>query len=145
LLAMRRGFSLAELAVTVALLGLVTAVTLPRLRGFTDWVILDAMARDVTTALAVARHSAVTRASRARLLIARDSLRVDLWNQAAWVPLVRWAGPACRGVELEISNAEIVFGPTGVGWGATNTKAVLRRASRVETVTISRVGRVKRW
>src|SRR6266566_2214699 len=34
---MRRGFSLAELAVVLAILGVVTAVTLPRLWGWLDW------------------------------------------------------------------------------------------------------------
>ena len=148
---MRRGFSLAELAATLAVLAIVTAVTLPRLRGLTDRIVLDSAARDVTTALAVARHAAVRHASRARLVIAADSLRLDRWAGpqvgvlAGWVPFARWAGPANRAVELEVSSPEVVFGPTGIGWGAANTRVVLRRGSRVETITVSRLGRVKRW
>jgi prepilin-type N-terminal cleavage/methylation domain-containing protein len=144
---MRRGFTLAELAVVVALVGIVTAVTLPRLRGLTDWIALDSAARDVTTALAVARHAAVIRAARVRLVIARDSLRLDGWMGAEgdWAPLARWPGPAGREIELEVTSPEVVFGPTGIGWGAANSRVVLRRGSRTETITVSRVGRVKRW
>ncbi len=142
---MCRGYSLTELTVTVAVLGLGTAITLPRLRGVMDWVVLDRAARDVTMALAVARHAAVLEGSRSRLLIAADSLRVDRWGPAGWAPFARWAGPAGHAVELEVSNPEVIFGPMGIGWGASNTKVVLRLKSRSETITVSRLGRVKRW
>src|SRR6266516_270708 len=55
---MRRGFSLAELAVVLAILGVVTAVTLPRLWGWLDWVAVDRAAVEFSTALAVARSAA---------------------------------------------------------------------------------------
>jgi hypothetical protein len=48
-------------------------------------------------------------------------------------------------VQLDVSNPVVVFDATGMGWGGSNTTAVLRRGSQVETITISRVGRVKRW
>jgi len=142
---MRRGFSLAELAVTIVVLCVVTAVTLPRLRGLLDWIAVDTAAREVTTALATARHAAVLQASKSRLLIAGDSLRIDQWGLTGWTPFARWPGPAGHEVELEVSNPEVAFGPTGTGWGASNTSVVLRRGRHTETITVSRVGRVKRW
>lgn len=142
---MRRGFSLAELAVTIAVLSIVTAVTLPRLRDVLDWVAVDSAARAVTTALAVARHAAVMRGAKTRLQIASDSLRVDRWEDGGWTRFARWAGPAHDAVALQVSNPEVVFGPTGIGWGASNTGVTLRRGSRTARITVSRVGRVKRW
>src|SRR5688572_6372925 len=142
---MRRGFSVAELAVTITIAGLVTALTLPHLRGLADWIAVDTATREVTTALATARHAAVLRATRSRLVIAVDSLRVDRWGATAWEPLIRWGGPEDHGVDLAVSNPEVIFGPTGIAWGVSNTKVVLRRGSRSATVTVSRVGRVKRW
>ena len=44
-----------------------------------------------------------------------------------------------------MSNPEVVFGPTGLTWGVSNTKVVLRRGTQVEVLTVSSVGRVKRW
>ena len=97
------------------------------------------------TALAVARHGAVLQGMRARLTIAADSLRIDRLEQGGWTPWKRWPGPADLAVGIEVSNPVVVFGPTGLGWGASNTKVVLRRGSQVETITVSRLGRVKRW
>ena len=142
---MRRGFSLVELSVTVAVITVVTAVTLPRLGGVLDWLAVDAEAAKVTTALAVTRHVAIMRGARARLVVAVDSLKIDRWDDRTWTPLLRWGGPQEAGVRLEVSNPEIVFGPTGIGWGASNTTVVLRRGSRFEMITASRLGRVKRW
>ncbi len=148
---MRRGYSLAELAVVLAVLGVVTAVTLPRLWGWLDWVAVDRAAVEVSTALAVARSAAVFDGSRSRLLIAADSLRIDRraggsgGPQTAWQPYARWPGPAQHGVALEVSNPEVVFMPSGIAWGLSNTRVVLRRGPHVATITVSRVGRVKRW
>lgn len=142
---MRRGFSLAELAVVLAMIGVVTAITLPRARGWLDWAAVDRTAVEVTTALAVARNAAVLDGSRARLVIAADSLRIDRWGPTAWEPYARWPGPAERGVELEVSNPDVVFVPAGLAWGLSNTRIVLRRRARNAVITVSRVGRVKRW
>src|SRR5881397_3682537 len=93
---MRRGFSLVELSVTVAVVAVVTAITLPRLGGVLDWLAVDAEAAKVTTGLAVTRHVAIMRGTRARLVVAVDSLRIDRWDGRTWTPLVRWVGPGRR-------------------------------------------------
>lgn len=142
---MRRGFSLTELVVTLAIMAVLAAVALPRFAGILDWLAVDRAARDVTSALAVARHAAVWQARRTRVLIGPDSLRVDTLGPTGWGALERWPGPRWDGIALEVSNPQVVFGPHGMGWGASNTKVVLRRGSHSETITTSRLGRVKRW
>src|SRR5438046_9904812 len=95
---MRLGFSLAELAVVLAVLGVVAGVTVPRLWGWRDWVAVDRAAVEFSTALAVARSAAVFDGSPSRLLIAADSLRIDRRAGAiggpepAWRPYARWPG-----------------------------------------------------
>ena len=64
---MQRGYSLAELAVALSVVGLVTAVTLPRWGSLLDRIAVEQAASELTTALAVARNAAVLRATRARL------------------------------------------------------------------------------
>lgn len=142
---MRNGFSLPELVVVLAIAAVLFAVALPRLSGVLDATAADAAARDITTALAVARSAAVERGKRARLVIQQDSLRIDLWGNADWEPFLRWAGPQDRGVSLQVSNPQVMFSPTGIGWGVSNTKVTLTRGSHIETITTSRIGRVKRW
>ena len=141
---MRRGFTLAELVVVVAILAMVTAVTLPRLAGVRDWIAVDTAAQEVMSAIAVARN-AVMQGTRSRAVIAADSLRIDRWRGDSWGDLHRWPGPDRHGVALEVSNPVVVFEPIGLAWGLSNTTVVLRRGTRVATITVSRLGRVKRW
>jgi prepilin-type N-terminal cleavage/methylation domain-containing protein len=142
---MRRGVTLVELTVVLAVLAIVTAITLPRLTRLRDWIAVNAAAQDVTTSIAVARNAAIMQGIRSRAVIAADSLRIDRWQGDSWGPLLRWAGPLQHGVTLAVSNPAIVFDPIGLGWGVSNTSIELRRGDRVETITVSRVGRVKRW
>jgi len=142
---MQRGYSLAELAIVLALVGLVTALALPSWLRLVDQIAVERAASEVTTALAVARNAAVLRATRARLSIASDSLRVDEWSDRAWLPVWRWPGPERHSVSLEVSNRTVTFGATGVGSEASNTSVVLRRGTQTARITTSRVGRVKRW
>ncbi|PYP70330.1 MAG: hypothetical protein DMD36_06950 [Gemmatimonadetes bacterium] len=143
--AVRRGFSLIELAVTIAVMGAVTVATLPALKDWLSWVAVEAASADITTALAVARSAAIANGFRSRVVLAADSLRIDRWTGSSWEPYLRWTGPSELGVDLTVSNPEVVFGPTGTGWGPSNTEAVLRSRSRHARITVSRVGRVKRW
>jgi prepilin-type N-terminal cleavage/methylation domain-containing protein len=142
---MRRGFSLPELLVVLGIIAVVTLLAIPRFGDILDWVAADGAAHDVTTALAVARGAAITQSTLARLDIGPDSLRIDIRQDGAWDPYRRYPGPMSRGVQLEVSNPEVIFGPSGLGWGTANSTITLRRGDRVETVTTSRVGRVKRW
>jgi prepilin-type N-terminal cleavage/methylation domain-containing protein len=142
---MTKGFSLVEVAIVLLVVALLVAVGLPRLGPFLDRIAADQAAREITTALAVGRHGAVMQATRARVMIAADTLRIDRLKAGEWEPWWRQPGPADLRVQLEVSNPVVVFGPTGAGWGASNTKVVLRRGSQIETITVSRLGRVKRW
>src|SRR5207247_1345103 len=78
-------------------------------------------------------------AARTRLTIAPDTLRIDRWRGDSWDAVLRWPGPLAHGVTLEVSNPEVVFDPIGLGWGVSNTSVVMRRGSRIETLTVSRV------
>ena len=139
------GATLLELALAMAIAATLAAVALPRIGPALDRIAADEAAREITTALAVTRHVAIRQGRRARLVLASDSLRLDVWHGAAWMPVTRWTGPDGRGVTMQVSNSVVTYAPTGIGWGAANTTVTLRRGSQIETITTSRVGRVKRW
>lgn len=139
------GFTVLELLIVICIAGLLVAFWFPRAMRLMDWIATERAVRDVTTALAVARNGAVLQATRARLTIRSDSLLIDRMEGLGWVPWWRRLGPASHGVTLFVSNPIVVFGPTGVGWGVSNTRIVLTRGSQAETITTSRVGRVKHW
>ncbi|HTI06086.1 MAG TPA: type II secretion system protein [Gemmatimonadales bacterium] len=145
---MRRGFggfTIHELIVVMAIVAVLMAFGTPRAARVVDWLETEAAVRDVTTALAVAQSGAVMQSMRSRLTIRADTLRIDRLDGLTWIPWWRQPGPASHGVSLVVSNPDIEFGPTGVGWGVSNTKIVLSRGSQAETITMSRVGRVKHW
>ena len=142
---MSKGFTLLELMVVLLIVAVLLAFGVPRAARLMDWLETERAARDVTTALAVGRNGAVMQSTRARIEIAADTLRIDRLEANDWQPWWRLPGPSSHGVNLEISNPTVTFGPTGMGWGVSNTKIVLRRGSQAETITTSRVGRVKRW
>ena len=83
--------------------------------------------------------------TRSRAVIAADSQRIDRWQGDSWGGLHRWPGPDGHGVALEVSNPVVVFDPIGLASGLSNTTVVLRRGTRVAKLTVSRLGRVKRW
>jgi Tfp pilus assembly protein FimT len=139
------GFTVLELMVVTCIAGLLVSLWFPRAARLMDWLKTERALRDMTTALAVARHGAVLQATRARLTISDDTLRIDRLQAGGWEPWWRRPGPASHGVLLQVSNPVVVFGPSGIGWGASNTKIVLSRGSQAETITVSRVGRVKIW
>jgi prepilin-type N-terminal cleavage/methylation domain-containing protein len=142
---MSKGFTLSELIVVVAIAAVLLAFWVPRAARLIDWIETERAVRDVTTALAVGRNGAVLQSTRARITIAPDTLRIDRFGAQGWEPWWRTPGPASRGVALSTSNPVVIFGPTGMGWGVSNTTVVLRRGSQTETITMSRVGRVKLW
>src|SRR5206468_556440 len=95
--AMRRGLSLAELVVALAIVAVATAVTLPSVGGLLDWIAVNTAAQDVATALAAARNAAVMQGSRTRLTNAPDTLRIDRWRGDPWDAVLRWPRPVQRG------------------------------------------------
>jgi Tfp pilus assembly protein FimT len=139
------GFTVLEVLVVTCIAGLLVSLWLPRAARMMDWLATQHAVRDMTTALAVARHGAVLHATRTRLTISADSLRIDRFETTGWEPWWRRPGPASQGVQLQVSNPQVVFGPNGIGWGASNTRIVVSRGSQAETITVSRVGRVKVW
>lgn len=141
---MRRGFSLAELVMVLAVIGAMLGIAAPRLWGWRDAWAVERATREVMQFYDAARFRAIARSQRVRCAFATDSLRAVAEGVVDTAAFTR-PGPARYGVTLVASRAVLRIGPTGLGWGAANTKLVLRRGVAAESLTTSRLGRLKRW
>jgi len=121
-----RGATLVELALVLVLLAILTAFAVPRAAGVVNRFNLRSATQDVVLGLAAARAAA----TRARVVCGGEVLfERDLARR--------------RGVRLEATRESVTFAPTGLGWGAANTTIVVSRGGRADTITTSRLGRVR--
>jgi Tfp pilus assembly protein FimT len=138
---MRRAHTLAELAVILAILGIICAVAVPRILRDTDRVHVRGAIREVVNALAAARATAVARGQHVAVRFEPVSSTV-LVSAGGDTILVRRLD-AVHGVRITSNRDSLAYAPTGLGYGAANQTVVLRRGAAVDTVVISRLGRVR--
>jgi Tfp pilus assembly protein FimT len=137
----RCGATLAELLITLSVLGILTSIAIPRAAAVADRVSVKGAAQDVLVALAVARAAASRRSAYASFVAdpRTGQLRVVSGGE---VLLVRYLAQT-RGVKIEASRESVTFAPGGLGWGAANTTVIVSRGTRSDTVVMSRLGRVR--
>jgi Tfp pilus assembly protein FimT len=135
-----RGAVLVELALTLALLGVVAAIAVPSLRTTLDRLQARAARQDVVLALWAARNAASTRGDFASLIVDAAAGRVRVVSGADTLFARDLA--ARRGVTLSVTRDSITYAATGLGWGAANTRIIVARGRFADTVTTSRLGRV---
>lgn len=139
---MRRGFTLLELTLALTIIGIMSALAVPGIARFRDRAAVHGATSLLASTLADARHQSL-RWQR------RTAIRFDTLSDYAVV----YAGPDTLGraplrtlfqVQLSVTRDSIAFYPTGLGYGAANTRLIVARGVAAETVTVSRAGRVKR-
>jgi len=141
---MTRGTTLLELLVVLAIIAGITALGVPLVHRSLDRGAVERAAADVAVAHRTARSLAVHRGSRVALRVSAESLAIVVLSAGAEVNWQQRAGPASRGVALEVSRPEVAFGPSGLGWGAANTTIRLSRGSARAVLVASRLGRLRR-
>jgi Tfp pilus assembly protein FimT len=142
---MRRGATLLELASVLALVGVLALMALPRLSGWNDRLVTRRAALDLAAFYNRARFAAIFRGSVVRVEFGADSLRAVLEDGADSTILI-WPGPARRrGTHFHASRPVVWIDANGLGWGAANTKLVVWRGAAADSLTTSRLGRLRRW
>jgi prepilin-type N-terminal cleavage/methylation domain-containing protein len=141
---MRRGVTLLEVVAVLAIVGLALAIAAPNVATWKDRLAVERATGEVVSFYWQARTSAIFRGTRVRMEFGVNSLQASFEGVTDSVFLTR-PGPSRHGVSLTASRPIIRVYANGFGLGAANTKIVLRRGVAAESLTTSRLGRLKRW
>lgn len=141
-LLMRPGYTLAELAIVIAIMGLATVTGIRGLTHHLDRIAARNAVEEAAGALARARDEALAR--HALVTVRIDTTDATIVLRAGTLRLARYAIGHEHGATLETTRDSISFDVRGIGFGAANFTLVARRGSAADTLVVSRLGRV-RW
>jgi prepilin-type N-terminal cleavage/methylation domain-containing protein len=141
---MNRGVTLVEVLMVVTLVGVLSALGVPRVFRAQDRIAVARATSEVASFYHAARYGAILRARMVRIEFGAEALRAVYEGVTDSTFLLR-PGPGRHGVSLAASRAEVRVSPNGMGYGAANTTLILRRGTAADTLTMSRLGRLKRW
>ena len=138
----RLGASLPELLLALVLLSLAVLVALPPFRAAQDRLAAEGAAAQSVRSMMDARDHAVRRGDRTALLMDTVGARLSIVAGPETVA-VHDLG-AVFGVALSTTRDSIAWSAVGLGYGAANARLIVARGLAAETVTVSRLGRVRR-
>jgi Tfp pilus assembly protein FimT len=117
-------------------------IAAPRLGTLRDRASVRSAATELAAILSSARRAAMLRSSAAMVVIdeARSTASVIVGTDT----LLTHDPGSELGVTLTATRDTVLYGPSGRGWGASNTSIVVARGSWADTIFVSRLGRVRR-
>jgi Tfp pilus assembly protein PilE len=138
---MRRAFTVLEVAIGLSVLGLMYAIAIPRFNDLLDSIHVRGAATEIQSLFSVARHVAIARSTLASVDVdpARRIVSISVNGDTMRVHDVGRE----HGVQLSATRIHMSYAPTGMGYGAANLSLVVRRNDAVDTVFVSRLGRVR--
>ena len=137
----RRGSTIAELVVTLAILAVLASIAVPRAMTVMDRFSVKGATQDVVLTLAAARAAANRRGAYVSFVADTRAGRVRAVSGGE--TLLERDLARTRGIRLEASRESVTFAPGGLGWGAANTTVIVSRGTRSDTIVMSRLGRVR--
>lgn len=140
---MRRGFSLPEIIMVVALFGILAGIALPRVHAMLESIAVEGAARQIGAAHLRARAEAVMGGRVALLDLAPDTLRIRTVSGNDTVVVWRAPGPATDGIVLTGPQRPLVYSPLGLTLGVSNGTWHLAYGGASRDVIVSRLGRLR--
>ncbi len=134
------GFTLPELLVVLLLISVTLGIAFVRLGAAADGAAVRAAVSEAASVFIAARNAAIYR--RAPVAVRIDTLYGTLVTRADTLVLRR-RDLRSFGVHLSASRDSMAFDGRGLGIGAANLSLVVRRGKAVDTLFLSRLGRVR--
>lgn len=138
----RHAYTVLEMAIVVAMMGVLLAIALPRLAAVRDHTSVRAAMTDLSAAFSLARSTALSRRTLVSVVLDTASGTVEVRSAGGRV----WRRTLAEsyGIVLGSNRDSAVYDPRGLGYGVSNLSVSVRRGEMVDTLTMSRLGRV-RW
>jgi Tfp pilus assembly protein FimT len=138
----RRAYTVIEMAIVVTMIGLLLAIAVPRVSAVRDRASVRAAMTDLGAAFSLARRTALSRRALVSVVLdtAFGTVEVHSGNTRLWR---RTLGES-YGIVLGSNRDSAVYDARGLGYGVSNLSLSVRRGDMVDTLTMSRLGRV-RW
>lgn len=137
----RCGHTLVELALVVAIVGLVTIAGVRGIGHHLDRIAVRHAVADAASALARARDEALARHVVVSARI--DTGAATLVLRARGERVALYPLGQAHGVALSTTRDSIAFDARGIGYGAANLTLVARRGAAADTLVVSRLGRTR--
>jgi hypothetical protein len=118
------------------------ALAVPRFSAMRDSASVRAAMADLSADFSLARQAAITR--RTAVAIVLDTALGTVALRSAGRSLARHTLHATYGIVLGASRDSAVYDSRGLGYAVSNLTVTVRRGAIVDTLTMSRMGRV-RW
>jgi Tfp pilus assembly protein FimT len=138
---LRAGSTLVEQVVVLALLGVCAAAGVIGGARLLDTATVHGATRDVAEQFILARDRAMATGTATAVQLDATHRRVVV--HAGDDTLARLE-LAPRAIRLAVTRDSMAYGATGLGFGAANLRVIVARGASADTVTVSRLGRVKR-
>lgn len=137
----RAGVTLIELALVLVIIGLASLAGIRQLQHYLDRIATRDAARSAGALIGRARDEALALHSPVSVRV--DTVRAALELRVRGTPYGRLALGDIHGVALTTTRDSITFDVRGLGFGAANLTLIAKRGRAADTVTVSRLGRVR--
>jgi type II secretory pathway pseudopilin PulG len=138
----RNAYSLVELTVVMTIIGCCLALVAPRFAAWRDGASVRGAVREIGATFSAARQAAIAR--RTMVAIALDTATGTISLDAGGLRVLHRPLRDIYGIALGANRDSAVYDSRGFAYGVSNLSVVVRRGAAVDTLTMSRLGRV-RW
>ena len=138
---MRTAFTIVELTITLCIVSILSAIAVPGAGRLLDSIHVNGAVVEIGTMFGTARHLAISRSRQTSVEI--DTLaRIIRVTGGGEILREREIGRA-HDVRISATRVRMSYSQTGMGYGAANLSVVVRRNGSVDTIFVSRLGRVR--
>lgn len=139
--AVRAAYTVVELTITLSIIAVLSAIAMPWAGNLLDRVRVRGAVLEIESGFAAARHVAIARSAltTVNLDTVGGVMKVSVGDDT--VRTIRVATD--HDVKLAATRLQMSYSATGMGYGAANLSVVARRSAAVDTVFVSRLGRLR--